>query len=395
MPTRILVTDADTPKALAIVRAIGGDYEVWTAAECGLTLAGCSRYARAHLRRRFSAPAEFPAWVLDQCKRLGIRIVVPPEESSSYLLALNEDAFTRHGIRLACLPLHALETAMDKAATIRAAEQIEVAAPPTRILEHRDDAVSAARELGHPVVIKPRFSRYWNGWRFVSGDGVVYANSDAQVREAVAALDPSAPPPIIQAFIPGSGVGVCMLLDDDGTPVAEFAHQRLRDYRPTGSGSVLRKSVALDPEMRETSLRLLRHIGARGVAMVEFRTDSRTGGFYLMEINGRFWGSLQLAIDSGVNFPALFVRQLLGEPVEKPNYRSGVHVRWWVGDLVRTLRVLKGRPRGYTGEFPSRWRAIAEFVGPQPPGTKNEILRWNDCWPAFVEPISILRRMFG
>jgi predicted ATP-grasp superfamily ATP-dependent carboligase len=156
----------------------------------------------------------------------------------------------------------------------------------------------------------------------------------------------------------------------------------------------LRKSAAVDPHLRDLSLQLLRRIGARGVAMVEFRVDSRTGEPYLMEINGRFWGSLQLAIDAGVNFPRLLVDLALGRPVKKPSYQENVVLRWWIGDLVRTLRVHKGKPVGYIGTFPSRLSALHEFLGPQPAGTRNEILRWSDWRPSFVEPISMMRKVF-
>jgi len=134
----------------------------------------------------------------------------------------------------------------------------------------------------------------------------------------------------------------------------------------------LRKSAAVDPHLRDLSLRLLRSIGARGVAMVEFRVDSRSGESYLMEINGRFWGSLQLAIDAGVNFPALLVDLALNRPVKKPAYQENVVLRWWIGDLVRTLRVLKGRPAGYMGTFPSRLSSLREFLDLNPPAHETK-----------------------
>src|SRR5262249_520665 len=159
------------------------------------------------------------------------------------------------------------------------------------------------------------FSQYWNGSAFIASDGVHYAGSDEQVRQAIARMNTALPPPIIQSFVPGSGIGFCVLLNKYGQVSAEFGHERLRDFRPTGSGSVLRKSVPVPAGLRESSLRLLRHIQAYGVTMVEFRIDERSGQFVLMEINGRFWGSLQLAIDAGVNFPLLLVRSLLSETV--------------------------------------------------------------------------------
>jgi predicted ATP-grasp superfamily ATP-dependent carboligase len=283
---------------------------------------------------------------------------------------------------------------MDKARTMDAAIALRIPVPPTRVLKSLDGALEAAHELGYPVILKPRFSRHWTGRGFIASNGVGYANSDAQLSALIHTLDPELPPPLVQRFVPGTGVGVCLLLSPDGAVHAEFAHERLRDYRPTGSGSVLRRSIPMDPQLRAWSVALLRHIGCRGVAMVEFRVDPETGQHYLMEINGRFWGSLQLAVDAGVNFPRLLLDMLCGKPIRKPIYREDVMLRWWLGDLIRTLRVLKGRPAGYTGKFPSRRCALREFLGDQPAGTRNELLRRNDWRPGLMEPLCMIRRFF-
>src|SRR5678815_1154177 len=92
-----------------------------------------------------------------------------------------------------------------------------------------------------------------------------------------------------------------------------FAHRRIREKPPSGGVSVLSESVAADPETVRKSLALLSALDWNGTAMVEYKQDRVTGQRYLMEINGRFWGSLQLAIDAGVDFPALLVAAALGE----------------------------------------------------------------------------------
>jgi predicted ATP-grasp superfamily ATP-dependent carboligase len=393
-PLRILVTDADTPKSLAIVRALGKQYEVWTAANIRMALAASSRYRRRHLTHPAHA-ADFSEWALSVCIQNQIRVVIPPEESSSLLLARSAELFAQHGILVAASPIETLERMVDKVRTIDAARQISIPVPPTTILERTSDAIEAAREMGYPVVIKPTSTRFWDGERFRNSCIVSYAGSDEQLSNIIATIDSRMPPPIVQKFIHGEGVGVCMLMGNDGEVLADFAHLRLRDYRPTGSGSVLRQSIALTSELRTMSSALLRHLGCRGVAMVEFKVDRQAKQIVLMEVNGRFWGSLQLAIDAGVNFPVLLVDWLLGKPVRKPSYKEGVILRWWAGDFVRTLRVLKGRPAGFPGPFPSRLSALVEFLGRQPDGTRNEIHRSDDRRPALVEPISIVRRLIA
>jgi hypothetical protein len=86
--------------------------------------------------------------------------------------------------------------------------------------------------------------------------------------------------------------------------------------------------------------------------MVEFRVDRRSGRTSLMEVNGRFWGSLQLAIDAGLDFPYAYYRMTCGELVAvQSDYAVGIRSRWLVGDMLHVARVMRGRPAGFPGEL--------------------------------------------
>ena len=67
--------------------------------------------------------------------------------------------------------------------------------------------------------------------------------------------------------------------------------------------------------------------------MVEYKVTP-AGAPYLMEINARFWGSLQLAVSCGVDFPYLLAQSMLGrEPSHHGGYVEGRRCRWLLGDL--------------------------------------------------------------
>jgi predicted ATP-grasp superfamily ATP-dependent carboligase len=386
----VLVTDADSSKSLAVVRALGPFMQVYTTASTKLPLAKWSKYVTKNFTHKLSKSSQFPQWLLDVCLKNNIKVIIVPEEKSCFLLSRQNHLFEYQGIKLTTPPFDALKIAMDKSLTIEAATQVNVPVPPTRTPENNEQAIANANQLGYPVVVKPRFSHYWHDNRFISTSGVMYADSDQQLSNALQAQPKELPPPLLQKFIPGQGLGIFLLIGKNGSLLSEFAHQRLRDLRPTGSGSVLRKSVPVDPQLKNWSVELLTKIGFQGVAMAEFRADSTSGKKYLMEINGRFWGSLQLATDSGVNFPKTLVDDALGLNVQKCTYKNDVIVRWWLGDLVRTIRVLKGKPAGFKGEFPTKISAIKDFLGCQPKGTRNEIIRLEDPRPAVGQFISIL-----
>jgi predicted ATP-grasp superfamily ATP-dependent carboligase len=186
---------------------------------------------------------------------------------------------------------------------------------------------------------------------------------------------------LVQEFIPGHGAGVFCLYDRDHA-VAWFAHRRIREKPPSGGVSVLCESVPVDPVLKDYAERLLRAAEYRGVAMVEFRITP-DGKPYLMEVNARFWGSLQLAIDCGVDFPWLYYRMLMGEKVEPvTDYQVGRRLRWFLGDLDHLLIRLRD-PAETLGDKVS---AVGRFLGTGFGfGCRQEVFRWSDPGPGWLE----------
>jgi predicted ATP-grasp superfamily ATP-dependent carboligase len=175
----------------------------------------------------------------------------------------------------------------------------------------------------------------------------------------------------------------------DGRIVAAMAHRRLREKPPSGGVSVLRETQLLDPGIHRMAAEVLEGLEWSGVAMVELKIEEKTGRPYIMEVNGRFWGSLQLAIDAGVDFPALLVSAALGEPLrEVKSYKVGVRSRWILGDLDHLLARMRRSPEALhlPPGAPSRTEAIAGFLGAFAPPVRSEVFRWSDPGP-FVREV--------
>jgi len=382
MPSRVLVTDAESRKALAVVRALGRDAEVSTLSGSRISIAGWSRWSRRH--HVVPSGDGFAERVLDLA-RGRYDVIIAPQEDTIVRLGREADRFAEAGVKLSFPPLEVLELAFDKGLTLELARRIGVPVPATHIAGDHAEIETAAEKIGFPLVIKPRHSYYWTGSDFRLNGGPTYARNLAELRAALVLLDRAQPPPLLQAWVPGTGRGVFLLLARDGTLSAAFAHGRVRDVHPSGSASVVRSSVALDPSLLEQSVALLRAMRMWGVAMVEYRVDRRTGQALLLEVNARLWGSIQLAVDAGVDFPRLLVEVTEGGVPQLGSYRTGITVRWWLGDLMRTIRVLRGRPRGFPGPFPGREEALRDFLLPRPRGMINEVLRRDDPLPALGE----------
>jgi hypothetical protein len=107
---------------------------------------------------------------------------------------------------------------------------------------------------------------------------------------------------------------------------------------------------------------LLNSVGWHGVAMVEFKV-SPDGTPYLIEVNGRFWGSLQLAIDAGVDFPWLLYQLANGDRVDEvPGYAIGVRWRWLLGDFARLCKVLMSNGSTPSPSSPGKLESVLQFL---------------------------------
>jgi predicted ATP-grasp superfamily ATP-dependent carboligase len=114
--------------------------------------------------------------------------------------------------------------------------------------------------------------------------------------------------------------------------------------------------------------------------MVEFRVRP-DGTPVFMEVNGRFWNSLALAVRAGIDFPRLLVDMTTTRAAACPeSYRPGVRCRWLLGDLRHLAEVWRGAPAGYPSRFPGRLRTLAEFLRPVP-GTFHDNFQLDDPLP--------------
>ncbi len=378
----ILVLDGNENQAVAATRSLAdAGHRVLVGAETAWSKAGWSR----HAARTFVYPSPerdveaFITRVVRVTRDCRGAFVMPMTERTLLPISRARSRLTEAG-GLFVLPDHArVLEACSKTHTTRLAQSLGIAVPRTWMLEDAGEAVRIARELPYPVVLKPAMSHEPIRGALRSTGAPAYARNATEFIESWHELAARTRSIVVQEFVTGRGAGYFALVDR-GEPLVEFAHRRIRDVRPTGSGSAVRESVPLDPQVRGASRQLLAALGWRGVAMVEFRVRP-DGSPVFLEINGRFWNSLPLAVAAGVDFPRLLVELgTTGRVAEQPSYRTGVRCRWWLGDVRHLLHVWRGAPRGWPGNFPGRLSTLAAFLMPRP-GTVHDNFRWSDPLP--------------
>lgn len=338
----ILVLDGDMLPALAVARSLDrAGYRVTAASASASPITAHSRAIARHLR--YPDPLldrdGFLDWLDDHLQRNSHDLVIPVTERS--LLPLSEQSRRFATQRIAMADPASLAVALDKSRTFALASTLDIPVPLGIEVQSLEQLDSLAEQLRFPVVVKPTHSVATDGSGY-SRHAVSYAmDTDNLYRQCRANLQHS--PVILQEYFDGIGMGV-ELIADRGELAYAFQHQRLHEVPLSGGGSSFRKSVGLDPQLLDAAARLMRAAQWHGVAMVEFKWQPSSGDFRLMEINGRLWGSLPLAVAAGADFPAMLAELFLEGAVRpRPAYRQGIYCRNFSRDLYWHELVLRSR----------------------------------------------------
>lgn len=385
----VLVLGSGTRAFLSVIRSLGRaglHVHVGMCPEDDLALK--SRYVRV----RHTIPAytsDSSAW-LDTMRSLlsetSFDLVIPCDDPSLIPLQIHRDQLTPLA-KVYTLSEQAFDMAFDKIKSSELAKDLGLCVPKQKDVRTDEPVESILEDMALPLVVKPPSS-------FTAGDlGRKRSVVTARTREDLAAALENCRQwnsALVQEYFMGAGVGV-EVLADNGRILVAFQHTRVHEPM-RGGGSSYRKSSRLDPELLAASEKLIEAMAYTGVAMVEFRVDLKTKRWIFIEINGRFWGSLPLAIAAGVDFPYYLYELLVHGRKEFPqDYPRGIHCRNLTQDrywITGNLRADRSDPMLATR---SLWGVISEVGNLLLLRERSDTLVLDDPKPGFAE----IRELFG
>jgi len=386
----ILVLDGDMTPALAVVRSLARlGLHVDVASPSPDAIASYSRHCRATLiyPDPLTHEPDFLAWFADVLNRDAYRLIIPVTERTVVPLQTLLDRPGGECVTIA--PPEALAVALDKDRTLALAASLGIPAPRSQQIDDLAALDQASQNVSMPVVLKPA--------RSIGADGaerrqlsVAYAFTPRELKDKAEHFLRYGPL-LLQEYVGGIGVGI-ELIADRGEVVFAFQHQRLHEVPLTGGGSSLRKSVAVEPELLEASRKLMAALKWHGVAMVEFKWIPAERRLSLMEINGRFWGSLPLAIAAGADFPAmLYELYTLGKVNPRPPARQEIYCRKLSSDLYWHEMVLRRDGPPELVSFPSKVSMLRDALRVFSPRHHFDVQQWRDPKPGLVDLLRIWR----
>ncbi len=392
-----IILDGHLKSALAAVRSLGwAGVRVSAGAERATAMSLHSRYAADVFL--YASPYENQERFIDrvkrEAKRLGDRPVVYAFSDATYL-----SLFEHRDELAACATLvvpeeTAVGIAFDKAATYSLARVSGIPTIPTYTPATKEELTSLAGRLAYPAVVKARRSVSWKDGKGIFGSVTFVRSREDFIDRFFELRNRYGEAPLVQELVYGDEYGVEMLARA-GKPYARVTHRRVRSLAPTGGASVVKETLgqgSLRNTLEAYAEMLVSKLSWSGPIMVEFKVDSDSQRPYLMEVNGRFWGSLPLSVAAGVDVPRLFYDVARGEePAGLATARDGVVTRHFLGDVLHLARVLFALDPMRRFLYPGRFETLAGFFTAFF-GTESDVWSFRDPKPAFMEIADTIRK---
>ncbi len=362
---RVAVLGCDSPIGLTIIRELGLH---------GIEVLALGRSARAIGRfSRYAADFATYTQPLDEClpELLAARQVSAIMGiSEGDLLQLAQLKGRLGGVQVICPEATALAMVFDKQRTLDIAEGLGISVPRSWHPRLGEDFAALAAGLAFPVAIKwpdPPAIAARLAAAGLALEKVEYADNADQLLAILQRYAALGEWPLVQSWCPGYGLGQ-MLQMHRGSARLRFQHRRLREWPPSGGVSTLCEAIPPDQHQAQMALseRLLQQIGWEGPAMVEYRHDPASGRYWLMEINGRFWGSIPLAHHAGAHFAWDYLCSQTGiEAPPAPPPKSQCRARYVIPDAKHLLAVLRDGQRSRAKRLRIALGFLADFADPR------------------------------
>ena len=248
------------------------------------------------------------------------------------------------------------------------------------MIDRIEDTRAALAEIGVPAVIKP--IRSWVS----NTDQATRVISQAVLEESEALahmnrLQEVGSSAVAQQFVTGPREAVSVFYAQ-GHVWATFAQVAHRTTPALGGVSVVRESIPMPADLESAALALVRALDLEGYSEIEFRRDA-VGRPFLMEINARLSGSLEVAVRSGVPFPELLWRWAADEPLSPVmGYQTGIKMRYLKGDVKWLWENIESN--GQRPDCVPPGRALATFAKDFLRRQSYDYVDRDDLRPAFV-----------
>ncbi len=271
-------------------------------------------------------PEEFLKKLAAFTAKVRIDCLIPTIDAEVGIISRMEGALARLGIRILLPPEEVLQKiTKEQLAGLKPVTIFHL--PPSAVIHSRNDLLYHSRTLGFPLILKGPLGEVHQAFSLMEAG--VYFDSLAKTWGT---------PIILQSTIQGEEYAVACLADQRHTAIGMVAMKKIiqDDGGTTWAGVTVK-----EPELLRVARNFLKKFKWVGPLEMEFIKEAATGRYYLIEINNRFPAWIYLATRAGQNMPLAYLHLALGDKI-KPfaGYEAGVLYVRVADDRVTDLGVL-------------------------------------------------------
>ena len=249
---------------------------------------------------------EFIPFMLDLCRKEGIRVIVPTIDTELSIYAEHRAVFAEIGVTIPISSSETIKIGYDKVSTHR--WLIQEAFP---TVEQASAQAALSQGFSYPAIAKPV--------RGSSSIGVTRVESREELQQASQGSDY-----VVQTIAQGHEYTVSTLVNRDGQCVCAVPRRRLE----VRHGEVSKGMTVRSAPLEDLAIRISEALpGAYGPLNVQIFMDDTTGQLNVIEINARFGGGFPLAFEAGAHYPKWIMEELL-------NLKSTASTDGWRDRLV-------------------------------------------------------------
>jgi predicted ATP-grasp superfamily ATP-dependent carboligase len=335
---KALVANAKTAPALAIIRSLGRrGIEITGASDISSDFPLFSKFCKKKILLRTDSDdmGNKIKELLNIFKNNHFDVFFPlMREDSLLALAKYKNDFEQY-TRIVLPSLDQLSILSDKAKVSSLLSELGIPGPKTYFVNSESVLDSILENANFPLIIKP-----FRG-EGTTGIKIIYNPKELEINYNK--IESTYGSTLIQEFIYGKKYSAVFLLNKNYEVRRFFVHHAIREYPINGGPACFLESVKYDP-IYEYGLKLLTRANYSGMAEMEFIVDNKDGKPKIIDVNPRFYGSLQCAIAAGVDFPFdVFNMAMKGDIETDLSYKEGVTCRHLLfEDTKHLLSVLRG-----------------------------------------------------
>jgi carbamoyl-phosphate synthase large subunit len=227
----------------------------------------------------------------------------------------------RYGVRVLGTPVSTIEATEDRRLFVNKLKEIGVKTARSRAVENPEEAVSAAREIGYPIMLRAAFA--------LGGKGSGIARDAEECFNLAARAFVGSPQVLVEEYLGGWKEIEYEVVRDSYDNCVTVCNMENVDPMGihTGESIVVAPSQTLNDEeyqgLRDLSIKVIRHLGIIGECNIQFALHPQSWDYRVIEVNARLSRSSALA-SKATGYPLAYIAAKLTLGYLLPDLKNAI-----------------------------------------------------------------------